>query len=97
MEEVLCAMALKSTNGLQKHHTQAGLHVCCERALKSAGKRNTHGGGRCGKPPVRKDKWRSGGVARRPCVVRCVVCGGGCGCVWLAACGFALRSAQANC
>jgi hypothetical protein len=37
-------MVLKSTNGRQKHHTQAGLHVCCELALKSAGTRNTHGG-----------------------------------------------------
>jgi hypothetical protein len=40
MEEVLCAMALKSANGRQKHHTQAGLLVCCERALKSAGERS---------------------------------------------------------
>jgi hypothetical protein len=45
MENVLCAMALKSANGRQKHHTQAGLRVCCERALKSAGERTTHGGG----------------------------------------------------
>jgi hypothetical protein len=28
MEEVLCAMALKSTNGRQTHHTKAGLPVC---------------------------------------------------------------------
>jgi hypothetical protein len=46
MEEVLCAMALKSANGRQNHHTLSGLCVCCERALKSAGERNTHGGGR---------------------------------------------------
>jgi hypothetical protein len=44
MEDMLCAMALKSANGRQKHHTQAGLLVCCERALKSAGERTTHGG-----------------------------------------------------
>jgi hypothetical protein len=57
MEEMLCAKAPKSANGRQKHHTQAGLHVCCERALKSAGERNTHGGCcRCGKPPARKRK-----------------------------------------
>jgi hypothetical protein len=37
-------MALKSANGRQKHHAQAGLHVCCEQALKSAGERNTRGG-----------------------------------------------------
>jgi hypothetical protein len=30
MEEAMCAMALKSANGRQKHHTQAGLRVCCE-------------------------------------------------------------------
>jgi hypothetical protein len=48
MEEVLCAMALKSSNGLQTHHTQAGLLVCCEQALKSVGERTTHGGCRCG-------------------------------------------------
>jgi hypothetical protein len=52
-------MVLKSTNGRQNHHTQqAGLRMCCELALKSAGKWNTHGhtgrGGRCGKPPARK-------------------------------------------
>jgi hypothetical protein len=38
-------MALKGANGHLEHHTLSGLHVCCERALKSAGKRNTHGGG----------------------------------------------------
>jgi hypothetical protein len=42
MEEVLCAMALKSTNGRQTHHTKAGLPVCCEQALKSVGEQNTH-------------------------------------------------------
>jgi hypothetical protein len=47
MEEVLCAMALKSAIGRQNRHTLSGLRVCCERALKSAGERNTHGG-RCG-------------------------------------------------
>jgi hypothetical protein len=41
---VLWRMALESANGRQKHHTQAGLHVCCERALKSASERTTHGG-----------------------------------------------------
>jgi hypothetical protein len=54
----MCAMALESANGRQKHHTQAGLHVCCERALKSAAERTTHGGavgaGTFGKPPARK-------------------------------------------
>jgi hypothetical protein len=39
MEEMLCAMALKSTNDRQKHHTQAGLHVCCGLALESAGEK----------------------------------------------------------
>jgi hypothetical protein len=44
MEGLLCAMVLDSTNGRQKqHHTQAGLRVCCELALKSAGTR----AGRC--------------------------------------------------
>jgi hypothetical protein len=46
MEEMLCARALKSAYGRQKHHTQTCLHVCCERALKSAGKqKHTRGGG----------------------------------------------------
>jgi hypothetical protein len=56
MEEMLCAMALKSADGRQAHHTIAGLCVCCERALKSAGERSTHGGfgaGTFGKPPAR--------------------------------------------
>jgi hypothetical protein len=44
MEEMLCAMALKSANGRQTHHTKTGLPVCCEQALKSVGERNTHGG-----------------------------------------------------
>jgi hypothetical protein len=49
MEEVLCAMALKSADGRQTLRTQAGHPVCCEQALKSVGERNTHGGGcRCG-------------------------------------------------
>jgi hypothetical protein len=33
MEDMMCAMALKSTYGRQTHHTQAGLPVCCEQAL----------------------------------------------------------------
>jgi hypothetical protein len=48
MEEMLCAMALKSANGRQTHHTKCGLPVCCEQALKSVGERNTHGGYCCG-------------------------------------------------
>jgi hypothetical protein len=58
MEEVLCAIALKSANDRQTHHTQAGLPVCCEQALKGVGERNTHGGcrgaGAFGKPPARE-------------------------------------------
>jgi hypothetical protein len=60
MEEVLCAMALKSANGRQNHHTLSALCVCRGRALKSAGERNTHGGvgaGAFGKPPAR-GAWR---------------------------------------
>jgi hypothetical protein len=58
MEDMLCAaMALKSANGWQKHHTQAGVLVCCERAFQSAGERTTHTGdtgtGTFGKPPAR--------------------------------------------
>jgi hypothetical protein len=44
MEEMVCAMALKSANDRQTHHTKTGLPVCCEQALKSAGTQNTHGG-----------------------------------------------------
>jgi hypothetical protein len=61
MEEVLCApMALKSANDRQKHHTQAGLRVCCKRALKSAGEHTGGTGAEAfGKPPARK-KWHFG-------------------------------------
>jgi hypothetical protein len=41
----MCATALKTADGRQKHHTQAGLHVYCERALKSAGERTRRTGG----------------------------------------------------
>jgi hypothetical protein len=47
MEDMLCAMALKSANCRQIQHTQAGLLVFCERALKSVGERTPHTGGRC--------------------------------------------------
>jgi hypothetical protein len=47
MEEVLRAIAPKNSNGRQQtHHTQAGLPVCCEQALKSVGERNVHTGNR---------------------------------------------------
>jgi hypothetical protein len=42
--------------GRQNYHTLSGLCVCCERALKSAGERSTHGragAGTFGKPPAR--------------------------------------------
>jgi hypothetical protein len=63
----MCAiMVLKRNNGRPKHHThQAGLHVCCELALKSAGERNTHGGGAdAGNRPrerMRGPVWNNGG------------------------------------
>jgi hypothetical protein len=63
MEEMLCAIALKSSNGRQTHHTQAGLPVCCEPALKRAGDRRTYhtrgggaGVGGFGKPPAREKR-----------------------------------------
>jgi hypothetical protein len=68
-QDMLCAMALKSGNGRQIHHTQTGLRVCREQALKGAGERNTHGGGgggggRCGDrretPPAREVALRGG-------------------------------------
>jgi hypothetical protein len=40
----MCAMALKSANGRETHHTKTGLPVCCEQAPKSVGEQNTHGG-----------------------------------------------------
>jgi hypothetical protein len=69
-EEVLCAIALKSSNGRQTHHTQAGLPVCCEQALKGVGERNTHGGGPLrgpsGNPRARERSdtsgWREGAL-----------------------------------
>jgi hypothetical protein len=60
MEEVLCAMALKSANGRLNYHTPSGLCVCCERALKSAGERNTHnqvGAGTFGKHRLHGGLW----------------------------------------
>jgi hypothetical protein len=66
MEDMLCAVALKSANGRQIQHTQAGLLVCCEQALKSVGERTTHGGyrygGLVGEPPAREKQHL--GVAR---------------------------------
>jgi hypothetical protein len=46
MKGLPCAIALKSDNGRQKHHTQAGLHVLLRAGTeKSAGMRITYGGG----------------------------------------------------
>jgi hypothetical protein len=47
---MLCAMhgAEKRQWPAETPHTSAGILVCCERALKSAGERTTHGGYRCG-------------------------------------------------
>jgi hypothetical protein len=67
LEDMLRAMALKSTNGRQKHHTQTGLHVCCEWVLKSAGERNTHGGFGAGDRP--RERSNTSGVVERLCVV----------------------------
>jgi hypothetical protein len=60
-------MALKSDNGRQTHHTQTGLPVCCEQALKSVGEQNTHGGYRCGglrETARAQEVTRRGGVTR---------------------------------
>jgi len=69
MEEMLCAMALKSANGRQNHHILSGLCVRRERALKSAGERNTHnqvGAGTFGKPPARGTlRVSTSGIQRR--------------------------------
>jgi hypothetical protein len=87
MEEVLCAMALKmSSNGRQTHHTQAGLPVCREQALKSVGERSeyTQGvplWGPSGTRPRERSGtsgWREGALhgvdggdlAARPCAAR---------------------------
>jgi hypothetical protein len=51
MEEVLCAMALKSADGPADTPHKRGFlcAVSCEQqALKSVGEQNTHGGYRCG-------------------------------------------------
>jgi hypothetical protein len=71
MEEVLCAMALKSANGRQTHHTKTGLPVCCEQALKSAGTQNTHGGYRCGglRETARAKEVTLRGGVKRLCMV----------------------------
>jgi hypothetical protein len=63
-------MALKSVYGRQNHHTQAGLPVCCEQALKSVGEQNTHGGYRCGdlRETARAKVTLRGGV-KRLCMV----------------------------
>jgi hypothetical protein len=78
-----CAVVLKSTNGRQNknttHHTQAGLHVYCELALKRAGTRNTHGrgggpvrGAARAKAVTLRGSWRWRGRGRG-----CVWCDGG--------------------
>ena len=57
MEEMLCARALKSANGpAEPPHSIWPVVLSGERALKSAGERNTHnqvGAGTFGKPPAR--------------------------------------------
>jgi hypothetical protein len=62
MEEVMCAIALKSSNGRQTHHTQAGLPMYCEQALKGVGERIRTGGCRCGLrgPSGNRPRERSG-------------------------------------
>jgi hypothetical protein len=71
MEEMLCAMALKSFNDRQTHHTKTGLPVCREQALKSVGERNTHGGYRCGdlRETARAREFTLRGGMKRPCLV----------------------------
>jgi hypothetical protein len=69
-------LALKSANGRLNHHTPSGrLLLSGERALKSAGERNTHnqiGAGTFGKPPavrgtlgVQKNIWHPAATWRR--------------------------------
>jgi hypothetical protein len=66
---------------LLHHHTLSGLCVCYERALKSAGERSTHGGGRCGDlretactgdcgSSTTSNQWRFGGGGY-PLLVNC--------------------------
>jgi hypothetical protein len=70
MEDMLCAMVLKSASGRPIQHTQAGLLVCCERALKIVDERTTHGGvpvrgpPENGKPPREREVTLRGGVQR---------------------------------
>jgi hypothetical protein len=60
-------MALKSSNGRQKHHTQTAAFTCyCELALKSAGMRAIHGGG----GGTRAKEVILRGTAERLCMVR---------------------------
>jgi hypothetical protein len=70
MEEVLCAMALKSANARQTHHAQTGLPVCCEQGLKSVGEQNTHGGYRYGglRETARAKEVTLRGGVKRPCM-----------------------------
>ena len=78
----------------KQHHTQAGLHVCCELALalKSAGKkRNAHGGAGAGNRPGAKEVApRGAGWCREGAPLCSVWCDGG----DLAA---RLGAVQANC
>jgi hypothetical protein len=85
MEEVLCAMALKSADGRQKHHTQAVLHVCCERALKSAGERTNYkrGGGGVRGPSGNRPRERSSTLGYRGEALHGI--GGGDLAAWLSA------------
>jgi hypothetical protein len=72
MEEMQCAMALKSANGRQTHRTKTGLPVCCEQALKSVGEQRTYyirgtAAGAFGKPPAKEVALRGG--VKRLCMV----------------------------
>jgi hypothetical protein len=58
-------MALKSANGRQTHHTQAGLPVCCEQALKGVRRTEYTRGVPLRGPPgnlprERREKWHFG-------------------------------------
>jgi hypothetical protein len=65
----VCAMALKSTNGRQKHHTQTGLHVRCKSALENPGMREAPGGAGAGNRPRESErrKERRSGARGRGC------------------------------
>jgi hypothetical protein len=85
MEEMPCAIALKSTNGRQKHHIHAGLHA--SRMLRAGAEKcwraeYTRGGGRGG-GARKKQHFGASYVAEGLCMYYILHGGGKMAVIWL--------------